>query len=601
MYKMPTPKKDRHGTYYLRFNIPLALKALTVRSCLKRSLGTKNKAAAFSKSSEVWVQILEDLDAIKNSQLPYDKPTTEQIESICAVWYDSKLRELRASSSEHESWAFEKIGYPFVRETPEAPTDIAFFWNTIHSSSDSFQVSAISEINKYFLPDPEDFQSEHRFTRLLIRCVTQAVREPLTKQYNLRLQPKGQIEAKLSKQLLYYFIKLKQYCFQELSGATVDKRELEVERLDEMKSIAGSVAMAPTANSIISPSQISVSSLVNSYSKNLSNTIQKHKATKRLKDYQPSFTKFIQYVGDIHLSDLTVEHIRSFRDLLYDAPKSQTKIIRALPLRKKVEYARDNGLEVLSSNTVRNHIVHISALFEFGSREGYLNENIAKNLVPSKKERPRFANLDKDLDRAEVELIFSQPFFQKKDFSFFESRTAVSGEALYWILILIYYYGARLAEVSERNTNQIFKSDRHDCYIFRIDESAGGTLKETSSVRDLPLPNHLIELGFLDYVKSRPKNGPLFIDPRTGSMVKSENVRKALTAFLKSIDTFELNDRPPTHMFRHTLETYFRESGVDNGIRSYITGRARETSSEGYGAFITSVKQILEQIPRVPL
>lgn len=49
------------------------------------------------------------------------------------------------------------------------------------------------------------------------------------------------------------------------------------------------------------------------------------------------------------------------------------------------------------------------------------------------------------------------------------------------------------------------------------------------------------------------------------------------------------------------METNLRELGVLKDIGAYITGRARSSSSEGYGNYLKVVKDALEQIPTLDL
>ena len=57
--KMPSPVKDRHGTYYLRRRVPKDLLAHVGRPAIRRSLETKNAAEAKLRMTRA----LADLDA----------------------------------------------------------------------------------------------------------------------------------------------------------------------------------------------------------------------------------------------------------------------------------------------------------------------------------------------------------------------------------------------------------------------------------------------------------------------------------------------------------------------------------------------------------
>jgi integrase len=602
-YKMPTPKTDRNGTYYLRFNIPKALKPLTSKTCIKRSLGTRNKSQALPVASKVWAEVIDELESIRLSQLPDQRLTAFQIKSICAVWYEEQLTELKLDASEHEQWAFELIGFPF-KNVPEAPKtySVSFFWNELLEAKTDYLIDPDECINltdHILLRANQEIRPE--LMRLaLIRSITKGLRDPLINQHRLLIKPNGNTDTQLAQTLLFYFCKLKQYAWESLSEAPVSPLYHD-EDIDQMRK-AVSVLNNDAPSAMASQSGgLTFGKLVAVWEANLLRTITERKAEGRIKDYTPSFRKFIQFVGDINVRNVTSSQIREFRELLYDTPASQTKILRGMPLRKQVEYGKANGFPKLSSNTVRNNIVHISSLLEFAEREDYIQKNVARKLVPAKQAKPRRIEDQVYFTKEEIQTIFSQPIFTDFDLSQFKSRSTLPGEAFYWVPILSYYYGSRSSEMSERFSDNVFYSNKAGCHLLRIDESAGGSVKESASIRDLPIPQGLVDLGFIEFAESKTKGKPLFNNPKTGGMMKSDSYRKAFKAFLEGIPSFDLDGRQPTHCFRHTMETNLRELGVAKDISAYITGRARSSSSEEYGSYLKVVKDVLEQMPKLDL
>lgn len=593
MYKIPSPTKNRNGTYYLRFNIPKELQPLTSKTCIKRSLGTKNKAEAYRNSQHVWNEILDELNAIKNSQKPSDMLTDFQIDSICALWYDSIVSQLLVDSTGLQLWAFERVGFPFKEE--RELIGVRFFWNSLLDDSSEFEAALEEEFLSHVKYPSNGFSSNLLYKHFLKKEVTREVRHQLIKEHGLTVQPGSNLEMRLSERLLVYFCKLKQYSFEALRGA-----KPEVEPVKDKSQKAKVVAMLHKQEDAVKAwsETDTISAIELRYFADLRRTDSTRRAESRIKDYTPSYRKLKQYVGDISLGDISVYDIRSFRDLLYESPASQAKVIKNMPLNKQVEYAKANGLNTLSANTVRNHIVHISSLFEYAVKNGYVEKNVAKGLVPSQVKKKRVVDLDGNLSEREVKLIFSQPVFTERDFRQFRGWKTIPNEAFYWVPLLCYHFGTRVAEVAERYTNQVFKYKDSDIYILRIDESAGvGTVKELGSARDLPIPDTLVKLGFINYVQSLPQNSPIFPRPGTTEPMSVGSFRKAFKAYLDSIEGFELNGRKPTHCFRHTMETTLRDLEVGADIRNYITGRERSGSSEVYGSFMKSVTKVLDKIP----
>jgi integrase len=603
-YTMPTPRVDRNGTYCLRYNIPKAIKTLTSKTCIKKSLGTKSKTEAYRVAYDVWLRIVDELNAIKNSQLPYDEFTVATIDSICAVWYEEEVKRVKFDINAQRAWALEEIGFPFItKETyrdngVEQELTITFFWNDLLSANTFFDLD-YSMIPNKFHSEFSNLSCSTSTKRTLFLLTTQEVRQELVNHYQFRIQPKSAAEYQISKQLLFYFLKLKEYSLNAMSGK--DSERYRIVDIKTSQEVVASLESGVPLKSAGLASFTSLSAIEKEWGKSIGRKKTERKANKHIDCYSPSFRKLRQFIGDCDVSSVTLEQIRAFREVLYELPGTATKSVKELPLRRQAQYATSNGLKTLAANTVRNHIVHLSALFDFGVKNGYMKKNVAKTIVPSKQEKSRLAIKLDNLTSDEIEIIFSQQLFTARDFTSFARWKSVPKEACYWVPILCYYFGARVSEVTERYTNHVFKHQQNNFYIFRIDESSGAEVKESSSVRDLPIPDALIELGLIEYVESLPNNSPLFSDPRTEGVMKSTNFRKAYAQYLKGIKGFDLNNRAPMHCFRHTMETMLRELEVQPEVSRYITGRARQSSSEVYGSFLESARVALNRVPKLNL
>jgi integrase len=86
-------------------------------------------------------------------------------------------------------------------------------------------------------------------------------------------------------------------------------------------------------------------------------------------------------------------------------------------------------------------------------------------------------------------------------------RTNFQG-AQRWVPWLCAYSGARPGEITQLRGVDIQKRDHLNVMVLTPD---AGTIK-TSKARTVPIHQHLIEQGFLEFVRSRGK-GPLFYDP----------------------------------------------------------------------------------------
>jgi integrase len=116
-----------------------------------------------------------------------------------------------------------------------------------------------------------------------------------------------------------------------------------------------------------------------------------------------------------------------------------------------------------------------------------------------------------------------------------------------------------------------------------------GTIKG-GKARTVPLHEHLIELGFIPFVKSRGA-GPMFcrpsvnagvvdqFNPKRGPAVKA---REVLGVWVRSLGVTD-PELSPSHAWRHTFLSKARQAGIEPALRYGITGHETKSEGEAYG------------------
>ncbi|KFC01056.1 integrase [Trabulsiella guamensis ATCC 49490] len=121
-------------------------------------------------------------------------------------------------------------------------------------------------------------------------------------------------------------------------------------------------------------------------------------------------------------------------------------------------------------------------------------------------------------------------------------------EWLKWIILLLAYTGARRGELATLTVSQVCFDDDSNRHFLLIKEG-----KTDNAVRQVPLHQHLIELGFLEYV--RGKGDKLFPEVAGSNMAKIgkvlSDIRDALDIPYRDIH----NQRRIVHSFRHSVVT----------------------------------------------
>jgi integrase len=134
-----------------------------------------------------------------------------------------------------------------------------------------------------------------------------------------------------------------------------------------------------------------------------------------------------------------------------------------------------------------------------------------------------------------------------------------------------------------------------------------GSIK-TSNARTVPLHAHLVEQGFIQFVRAQG-DGPLFYnkraatdaeaDPLKPKMPPAAKVRQRLGAWVR--DDLGITDPEvgPTHGWRHTFQRIADSVDIAEKMSDAITGHAPASTGRKYGPpTIEGMAQALKKFPR---
>lgn len=175
-----------------------------------------------------------------------------------------------------------------------------------------------------------------------------------------------------------------------------------------------------------------------------------------------------------------------------------------------------------------------------------------------------------------------------------------------WVPWLCAYSGARPGEITQLRGENIEQRGR--IHAMKLTPAAG-TIK-TGKTRVVPLHDHLIEQGFLDFVRDRGK-GPLFYNPRDEKGSASdplnpkrhpaEVVRRRLAEWVRKLGVTD-DELSPMHAWRHTFKQIADRVSISERMSNYITGHAQSTVGAKYGApTVEDMAAALEKFPRYDL
>jgi integrase len=182
-----------------------------------------------------------------------------------------------------------------------------------------------------------------------------------------------------------------------------------------------------------------------------------------------------------------------------------------------------------------------------------------------------------------------------------------SNAAKRWVPWLCAYSGARVGEMTQLRGVDIVQ--RGNFHAMRITPEAG-TVK-TKQAHTVPLHEHIVEQGFLEYVQSRGK-GPLFydpdgkieanevepIDPMKPKRTQAKRSSEELAYWVRRLGIKD-PEVQPNHAWRHMFKQIAERSGIGSRVHDVITGHSADSVAAMYTkATVEDMAEALKKFPR---
>jgi integrase len=191
----------------------------------------------------------------------------------------------------------------------------------------------------------------------------------------------------------------------------------------------------------------------------------------------------------------------------------------------------------------------------------------------------------------------------KASLKFTETEQAFDA-ARRWVPWICAYTGARAGEITQLRGQDLVKREGH--WAIQITPEAG--TGKTHEARTVPLHEHLIDQGFIDFVRTRG-DGPLFYnedtplratttDPTNPRKARSVKMRERIGNWVREIGVTDKGIQP-NHAWRHTFKQIADRAGISEKVSDAITGHAPASVARSYGTpTVGDMAEALKKIPR---
>ena len=324
---------------------------------------------------------------------------------------------------------------------------------------------------------------------------------------------------------------------------------------------------------------------------------------KMLGEYRVLTDEFIEIIGNIPVSSLSKEHIRTY---------IKTQIKLPINRRKNPKY-RDLSIDEImklkdvkpqSRVNVNKFLTRLTTFMRFGISQGYIKDNYIEGMklpVPKKESRNRREPFSpEDL----VKILHPKTYLDWTiDFGLITKSDKPNPvkyqNPFYWSFLIGILSGMRTNETSQLLIEDIVKEG--NVWMISIDEAEGKSVKTTSSIRKVPVHPTLISLGFIDYVKIIKSKGvdrvfPELTKQRDGYSTKiSQHYNEK---FLPSVGVWKKQVKV-LYSTRHTFINRCYNKGVDRDIIKSIVGHEPDFTMDVYGGSPFTPKQLYQGISKV--
>ena len=324
---------------------------------------------------------------------------------------------------------------------------------------------------------------------------------------------------------------------------------------------------------------------------------------KMLSEYRVLTDEFIDIIGNIPVSSLSKDTIRTYIKIQTQLPINRRKNSKYRDLSID-EIIKLKDVKPQSRVNVNKFLTRLTTFMRFGVSQGYIKENYIDGMkIPiskteERKKREPFS--PEDL----VKILHPKTYLGWTiDFG----KTTKSNKPdvvkyqnpFYWSFCIGILSGMRTNEISQLLIGDIIKKE--NVWMFSIDETEGKSVKTTSSIRKVPVHPTLISLGFIDYVKIIKSKGverifPELTKQRDGYSTKiSQHYNEK---FLPSVGVWKKQVKV-LYSTRHTFINRCYNKGVDRDIIKSIVGHEPDFTLDVYGGSPFTPKQLYQGISKV--
>jgi integrase len=301
--------------------------------------------------------------------------------------------------------------------------------------------------------------------------------------------------------------------------------------------------------------------------------VREHSWTKKSEhENRAIFDLFIRIVGDGPIRAIDHKNARDYKSVFQKLPPNLNKspLFKSKNIQEIIAYDPPKKMAVA---TINKNLSQVSALFEWGTRNGFCKENYFSRMRLRNNRLPH-----------EERSVFEQEDLRKIMVPGKYGERKVLHPHYYWLPWIGLLTGARLNEICQLYLEDI--REEEGVWVFDINDRGDKQLKTLSSKRLIPIHSGLIDRGFLQYVEHlrKKKETRLFPVLKKGKNGYAHSASRWFSDLKNSKRVGISDTKKNFHSFRHTVANHLKQKGEAKEKIGAILGHSDESMTTGrYG------------------
>jgi integrase len=309
-------------------------------------------------------------------------------------------------------------------------------------------------------------------------------------------------------------------------------------------------------------------------------------SAKEIERIQTGIRLLSEFEGDLVIGSVTADTLRHFRDRhLSTMPANENRArirFETRSMTESVEAIKGTDWPMMSAGERDQRMQWICRMFRWFHGQKWIVDDPSTGLrgesVLTKAERSRVATSRSERQEftlAEIETIFSSQVFQMEKLEQTRAGTFRTFQPFhYWLPLLGLFTGARIGEITQLHLDDV----RCDDGVWFLDinkNSNDKSLKNSWSIRRVPLHPDLLNLGFTKWTESLKSGGYVRLFPELSWNETNRYAKEPIRAMSRFLEKAGMprDGTKVFHSFRHGMNNQLQKrSAMPDIMRKRLMG-----------------------------